>query len=47
MIGKALGALLFLVAPCAAQATWLKAESAHFIVYSEGDEASVRSAATL
>jgi hypothetical protein len=46
MIGKALGALLFLVAPCAAQATWLKAESAHFIVYSEGDEASVRSAAT-
>lgn len=45
MIGKALGALLFLVAPCAAQATWLKAESAHFIVYSEGDESSVRGAA--
>jgi hypothetical protein len=28
--------------PAAAQAKWLKAESRHFIVYSEGDEASIR-----
>jgi hypothetical protein len=46
MIGKALVALVFVMAPCATRASWLKAESTHFIVYSEGDEASVRSAAT-
>ncbi|MDB5704373.1 MAG: hypothetical protein JWN66_1489 [Sphingomonas bacterium] len=47
MIRKMMAPLLALACclPGAAEATWRKAESTHFIVYSEQDEASIRRAA--
>ena len=38
----AAAALALLFAPAAAHATWMRAESRHYIVYGEGDAAAVR-----
>ena len=35
-------ALLIMAAPGVAEARWLRAESAHFVIYSDGDEAGLR-----
>ena len=35
-------ALLVMAAPGVAEARWLRAESAHFVIYSDGDEAGLR-----